>query len=110
MQAIEQQFDIIKEITCSIVEHLEKDEFEEANVLLNKRLASFKQLDEDVNLNLLSLDKIYPRYQSFLLEMQQRDNIRLELLLKEKSKLMAQSLQQIKTKTAISAYKAVKLS
>ena len=108
MQAIEQQFEAINQLTCSIVKLLESDKFEEVNSLLDKRLASLKLLDEGIKSSSIK-EKLLPVYEIFLNKIQQEDNIQLELLMKEKSTLMAQSLKQKKTKTAITAYNSVKL-
>ena len=107
MTVLSPQFEEIKELTCSIVKHLEQDEFELVNELLDKRLALLKKLDKLVNTTILDESLIHS-YQQFLLDIQQQDNIQLDALLAEKSKLMAQSLQQKKTKTAITAYTSVK--
>jgi len=108
MQAVEQQFEAINQLTCSIVKLLESDDFEKVNGLLEKRLTFLKQLDEVIQLS-PTKETLLPTYQLFLQKIQQQDNIQLELLLKEKSKLMAESLKQKKTKSAISAYNSVKL-
>ena len=107
MTVLSPQFEEIKELTCSIVKHLEQDEFELVNELLDKRLVLLKALDKSLNTTKLD-EALTHAYQQFLLDIQQQDNIQLEVLLAEKSKLMAQSLQQKKTKTAISAYTSVK--
>jgi len=109
MHNFEKQCHEVQELSCLIVNSLEQDEFEKANVLLEKRLTILKHLDEYVNSS-EDFDILIPFYKSFLQEVQQQDNTQLNLLLAEKSKLKAQSLKQNKTKTALSAYNSVKLS
>jgi len=109
MNNFEKQCNEVQELTCLIVNTLEQDEFEKANVLLEKRLTVLKQLDEYVNSS-DSFDILLPTYKDFLQEVQRHDNTQLNLLLAEKSKIKAQSLKQKKTKTALSAYNSVQLS
>ena len=108
MQAVEQQFETINQLTCSIFKLLDSDNFEEVNGLLDQRLTLLKKLDAEIKSS-LSNEKLVSAYEIFLKKIQHQDNIQLDVLLKEKSTLMAQSLKQIKTKTAISAYNSVKL-
>lgn len=108
MVNIEHEFEAINQLTCSIVKLLESESFEEVDGLLDKRLTLLKQLDVAINSS-LSKEYLFPAYSTFLKKTQQQDNIQLDMLLKEKSALMAQSIKQKKTKTAISAYNRVKL-
>lgn len=92
----------IDALSAEVITLLAKDDFERVNEKLALRLSLMQGLAEGVLAR--GDDEEQEQLRQFLLQCQNDDNLQVEQLLEERTKVLADSQKQAKIKQAVNAY------